>query len=269
MRRSVSLAVIALLASACTARPDGAGSEPERGTTGQVRTDQDDSILHAGTPRAAQWVPGTKAPGTSPEVVGSAAPRANLGPPQPGLYRYRLSGSPDTGQDLWVYPARAAGEGWIQRSQWLAAGGDGSGDVIRATRSWTGRGVRILRATERTHQREGSCRYRPPLTELRFPLRVGEQWEGASRCGGRISNEMKILRREQVSIAGLPVSTFVIRWESTREGERTVRLEWFSPDHGVGVRYVYKVKDGRKSGTVVDLAGVTPDPLPPPPPSHD
>lgn len=188
----------------------------------------------------------------------SQAAPIELVPPRPGLYRYRIRGKASTGEDLRVYRPKRDGSRWIQRSEWVPAGGDGTGDVIAVTHSWSGRDVRLLRSVKRRAGKGAACTYRPPVTELRVPLSPRAKWSNAWSCGGSETLEFVVLRDEELDVAGKRVHAFAIRATSTRDRTVTQRVEWFAPAYGLSVRFLYE-RSGSWEGTLVELTNLEPD----------
>lgn len=97
----------------------------------------------------------------------------------------------------------------------------------------------------------GMCYYGPPVTELRFPLKVGDTWSFRSFCVNdspprrEVSGRSKVVRTQNQAIGGQTVHTFVIDFSAKFVGDNSGTYTnkgtlWYSPDYRITVKQSFK-----------------------------
>jgi len=119
---------------------------------------------------------------------------------------------------------------------------------------WSDTGVRLLGLLD-LEAEEWECRFEPPITILRFPVRVGETTEAVSDCNGTTGSATHtVLRRDRVDIDGQTVRTIVIAGKlSATEGDVVMSEDvtlWLSPDSQLPVRTVRNISSTRGAVTI-------------------
>lgn len=242
-RLTVSVAALALLATACSSTTDQAGMPgraPSEGATSQTPTPGS----------SARTTPtGSDAPGGA---TGAARPRATgqptvvatrARPPAAGTYRYRQEGvslfgeMPDEGT-LRIGAADARGRQTHTRTV--------SEDEVTEQRiRFTADGVLLLAVTQTYGSgplaQSYECAFDPPFAVVRLPLTVGDRWQASSSCGDLdVEFQARVLRTEQRRVAGQRVETVVIDATITASGDgvsqTTTSTSWLSPKHRLVVR---------------------------------
>ena len=195
-------------------------------------------------------------PNRQPDQVDAPAPlNLPFQPPAAGVYRYATESRADFGGQEQVqegvdrYTFKAPFRVRDALDQVVVIKQDNDRGTTRRTSRWTVEG--LYRVRDRTGSSD--CTYDPPSLVLPFPIRIGATWDTEPTCRsadeydgfeGEAESSARLLREEEVEVAGQTVFTYVVeettdfRFE-TEQGSgnvHAVTLKWFSPAHRLFVK---------------------------------
>ena len=195
-------------------------------------------------------------------------------PPRPGTYRYRWTSDGVTSAfDLTFKTAFATPTFTMQERVFSYKGATSEEEI-----AWRPAGV----FTSGLTIKENGCTYdynwRPQLTNLIFPLRVGSSWSGESSLTIQGSNYSvdhlsyteRVIRQDRRTINGRTIPVWVIAgsnhrtafWPSMQSSETVIN--YFAPAYGLSVyrQYFWHKPDGSTAVSDEVLLDLKPEPAP-------
>jgi hypothetical protein len=194
---------------------------------------------------------------------GNPAPPQNLSsPPPPGRYPYRVIAEGSFGQQEAEFEVELREPKQVPGAQSQLEIWHIPGFEQELTHHWGSDS--LLLAKIKSKQFDGTtveCELKPPAIVIQLPLSEGATWSSESSCNGETASEnVRVLRTEQVDVGGTTVDTFVIRSVSKSGGTTTTATRWYAPAERLTVIFEQDTDDPEfgESKVTVEALGLSP-----------